>query len=499
MKLSKISLALVALCAAAPSFAITAANYTNASEFSGDTLNIRISGATAQDNGILGSALSLCVAGTMHKYSISNNFVYFCTPNIGTNAGQITVPTRTPAVTKLAIYKYSAGGSAFGVTPINSNVLADGSALGTDANQLPFLDLAKLNSLCTGTFATTTAAATFGTALSTYVNVACSNASGTVTTLATTYIGVSDVEPAFFSNNTSNLASSTSYSLIFGVPVSLNIRNALQTQQGLVSGSDTEANMPSLSSSQLVSAYTQLGQTWAGIGVTSGLGNDTIYVARRVNSSGTQKTFEALIAHAPNSEPANKSCGRALDPFVAPDSGTVGANVGDADSICSSATPPLVYSGSGGGNVRNCLANHNAQNRGAIGILTTEDKPGTANWRFVKVDGVTPNQAQAAAGRYRFYVESAINTRAGGAYATNGNPAAGYAPFVTRLKSDFSNPAIIKLINGADQSFGPAGLMALITATLTAPDYTGASSVMPWTKLVGGTALDNCQAPKAVF
>ena len=498
MKLSKISLALATLCAAAPAFAITASNYGNTSEFSGDTLNIRISGASAQDNGILGSALSLCVAGTVHRYSISNNAVYYCTPDVGTNAGQISIPNRTPAVTKLAIYKYSVGGSAFGVTAINSNVAADGSALGADANQLPFLDLTKINALCTGTFATTTAAATFGTALSTYVNVACSNASGSLTTLATTYIGVSDVEPAFFSNKTSNIASSTSYALIFGVPVSKNIRDALQTQQlgAACTGLETEACMPSLSSAQVVSAYTQLGQSWSGIGVTSGLADDTIYVARRVNSSGTQKTFEALIAHAPNGEAANKSCAGIVDAFVAPDSSAVGLNVGDSDTLCSSATPPLVFGGSGGGNVRNCMINHNAQGRGAIGILTTEDKAGTANWRFVKVDGVTPNQAQTAAGKYRFYVESTINTRSGGAFATAA--ASGYPAFVSRLKSDFSNPAIIKLINGADQTFGPAGLMALLPAGGT-PDYTGASSVMPWTKLVSGTSLDNCQAPKATF
>ena len=133
MKLSKISLALVVLCAAAPSFAITASNYTNTSEFVGDTLNIRISGASAQDGGILGSALSLCAAGTVHRYSISNNVVYFCTPDIGAGAGQITVPA---GKTKLAIYKYSVGGSAFGVAPINSNVAATGATLGSTGNQL---------------------------------------------------------------------------------------------------------------------------------------------------------------------------------------------------------------------------------------------------------------------------------------------------------------------------------------------------------------------------
>jgi hypothetical protein len=492
MKLSKISLALVALCAAAPSFALTASNYTNTSETAGDTLNIRISGASAQDAGILGSALSLCVSGTVHRYSISNNFVYFCTPDVGSGAGQITVPA---GKTKLAIYKYSVGGSAFGVTPINSNNVANGAAINADANQLPFLDLTKLNSLCNGTFATTTAAATFGTGLSTYVNVACSNSSGTVTTLATTYIGVSDVEPAFFTNKTNNITSTTSYALIFGVPVSLNIRNALQTQQGLASGSEAAADQPSLSSAQITSAFTQVGQTWGGLGVSSGLADDQIYVARRVDSSGTQKTFEALIARTQNGESANKSCATNVEPFVTADSGAVGTNVGDSEAVCT-AGGTVVFGGSGGGNVRNCMTNHNTNNRGAIGMLTTEDKFGTAGWRFVKVDGVAPTQANAANGTYRHYVESTINTRTSGTLATSA--ALGYTAVVNRLKADFSNPAIIKLINGANQSFGPAGLMALLPSGGT-PDYTGASSVLPWTKLIGGTSLDNCQAPKAVF
>lgn len=498
MKLSRISLAMAAACgalASAPAFAITASNYSNTGEFAGDTLNIRVSGATAQDNGILGSALSLCVAGTVHRYAISNNFVFYCTPDVGTNAGQITVPT---GKTKLAIYKYSVGGSAFGVGPINSNVASDGSTLTSAGNQLPFLDLTKLNTLCAGTNATITTPS-FGTSLGTYTNVACANGSGSVTTLATTYIGVSDVEPAFFSSNTSNVTADTSYALIFGVPVSLNIRNALQAQQGLAVGDDSEGAMPSLTSAQVVSAFTQLGQTWAGIGVASGLpsGGDTIYVARRVDSSGTQKTFEALVASTPNGQPGLKTCAVGTDLFVAPDSANT--TTGDADTVCASGTPPTVAALSGGGNVRQCLINHNTAGRGAIGMLTTEDKPGAAAWRFVKVDGITPNQAQTAAGKYRFYDESTLNTRTAGAFQTSA--ALGYSAVVSRLKADFANPAIVNVINGANQTFGKAGVMALLTAQSPqpAPDYTGASSIVPWTKLVGGSTLDNCQAPKAVF
>ena len=499
MKSRQIALAAAACCAAfasLPSLAITASNYTNSGEITGDTLNIRISGASAQDAGILGSALSLCVAGTVHRYAISNNFVFYCTPDIGTGPGQITVPA---GKTKLAIYKYSVGGSYFGVGPLNSNTAANGSTLTGTGNQLPFLDLALINANLAGA---TTTNVSFSTSLGTYVNVALGAASSAVTSVATTYIGLSDMEPAFFTNTTSNLTANSVYALIFGVPVSLNLRNALQGQQGLTSGSETEANMPSLSSAQISSAFTQQFQTWAGIGVNTGFVDDAIYVARRVNSSGTQKSFEALFARTPNGQPGLKNC-VVVDSSQSPSTFLSGTNnvdntsSGDAAALCNGATTP-VFSGSGGGDVRSCLSNHSAGGRGAIGMLTTEDKFGSLNWRFVKVDGVTPNQVQTAVGKYRGYVESYLNTRTSGAFATGAAP--GYPAFVTRLSTDLANPTIIKAINGTDQSFGSAGLMALYSRQVPAPtlDFTGATSVLPLTK-ADAIGVNNCQAPLVSF
>jgi hypothetical protein len=510
MKPSRISLAIAAIgaVASAPVFALPASSYTNAAyptgEFVGSTENIRISGASAQDNGVLGSALSYCTAGTLHRYAISNNFVFFCTPDIGSGAGQILVrgPNGGAAVNQLAIYKYAVGGSGGGVDPVGLN------------QTLPFLDLQKIatspacNLTLTSLVGTTTntqfnavsATADFdGTGpFATYVNVACNGASSLLTTGATTYIGLSDVEPEFFTNDTANLFSETAYSLIFGVPVTTNIRNALQAQQILTVGNDSLAQMPSLTQAQITSAFTQAGQTWAGIGVTSGLTDDTIYVARRVNSSGTQKTFEALIAKTPNGQAAFKSCTSFVDGFVIPDSGATGLGAGDASSVCNAGAgaAPLVFGGSGGGDVSNCMNFHNGKNRGAIGEQTGETKPGALGWRFVKVDGNAPIHADVAAGRYPYVVMSSINTR------INNNPTAsalGYADFVTRLKSDFKNPATIKLINGSDQTFGPSGLMASFPGLPAVPDFTGASAVIPWNKDVGGTTVNNCQPLKAPF
>ena len=512
MKLTRIALATASACgvlASAPALAVTADQYTNSGEFTGSTLNIRISGASAQDNGILGSALSLCQAGTVHRYAISNNFVFYCTPDVGTNAGQIQLPTRAASnggpINKLAIYKYSIGGAGLGVTPINStNATADGSTSG-DGARLPFLDLQKISASCTGTNAVLSNP-TFGPGTSgSYNNVSCGNASSVLTTAAVSYVGVSDLEPAFFSDKISNINAVSATALIFGPIVTKNVYDRLQTLQGLSIPScgtslDSEGCMPSLSSAQLTSLYTQPFQTWSGVGVP-GLTNDSVYVARRVNSSGTQKTFEALVAHTPNSDSTFKNCAVGVEQFVLPDSGTL---AGDADALCttsgSNPTAPTIFAGAGGGNVRNCLTNHQAQGRSAIGILTTEDKP-NASWRFVKVDGVAPNQANTASGRYRFYTEASLNTRIDGAIATA--TAEGYPAFVARLGTDLANKAIIKQINGTNQSFGAAGLMALLTrqtvAPDTTPDYTGTNSIIPWTKLVGGTAVDNCQAPKAVF
>jgi hypothetical protein len=479
MKLSKISLAVAAACGvlAAPAFALPASSYTNSGEFSGDTMNIRVSGATAQDPGLLAAALTYCTAGSMHRYAVSNNFVYFCTADT-------TKVTPRAGATKIAFYKYSVGGSGAGVSPVNA------------ATPLPFLDLAKINTSCAGT---SSVADIDGTGpLSSFVDVACGAATGTVTTNAVSYIGVSDVEPAFFggASTYNNLKAEGLASVIFGVPVTRNIYEALQAQQGLTVGGLTEADMPTLSQAQLTSMYTQLGQTWAGLGVTSGLADDTVYVARRVDTSGTQKSFEAVIAKTVNGTLGAKSCTAAIEPFV---SGTTVLDNTAADALCNAAAAgDIVANASGSSQVLRCMEGHQNQARGAIGVLSTEFKQTAAGKvRFVKVNGVAPTQAQVAKGNYQQYADASLNTRIGTTLPTAS--AAGYAGFLTTLKNSFANPATIAVINAGGQTFGASGLMALdaLASTVPAADYTGAAGRNPWSRLVGGTDLNNCQSGKA--
>ncbi len=476
MKLSNISLAAAALfgIAAAPAHALLASSYTNTGEFVGDTMNIRISGATAQDPGLLASTIRNCTAGSMTRYSISNTFVYFCTPDT-------TKVTMRGGATKLAVHKYSVGGSDAGVTPVNA------------ATPLAFLDLAKVATACVPSASSSVDLDGAGP-LSSFQDITCSAATTAVTTATPSYIGISDVEPSFFGGASSfaNLSSGALATVIFGVPVTKNVYEALQVAQGITNvGSLAEADMPSLSQAQLTSMYTQEGQVWSGLtGAT--LADDQIYVARRADSSGTQKSFEAVVANTINGNATAKSCKPGSEPFV---SGIAAGNNVVATSVCDGSN--IVVNNSGSGQVLTCMNVHQAGGRGAIGVLSTEFKTSVGGLiRFVKVNGLAPTHANVAGGAYTMYADAALNTRVGATLPTAS--ALGYAAYVTRMKSDFSDPAIISIINAGGQPFGASGLMSLdvLETTVPAADYTGAQGRNPWSRLISGE-LNNCQSGRA--
>ena len=502
MHVTKLSRAVGLACsamAATSAFAVDASNYNQPTA---NTRDIYISGASAQDNGILAMLLQECVSGSLTRYSINNNFAYICTTAATLNVGQPQV----------AVFKYSVGGSGSGVTPVNATT------------PLPFLSMSSIIANCNVAAVVTT----FGTLTQPYNNVVCPEANSAI--LAGNNVGarlgLSDVEPSFFGNaaTTSNLTTKSAIAtLIFGVPVSRNIYKALQSQQILNIGNCTNTAssvsapiweysnecMPSLSRSQIVSAFTASGVTWASIRVLSNLVDDTIYVARRVNSSGTQKTFEAIVTGSPNGD-GFKSCMVETDPFRDPDTGDV-VN-GDVASACSSTTAPsVVFAGSGGSNVRNCLIAHNNNNRGAIGMLTAEELAGaTTNWRFLKISGdrtgtdgptvdrgYAPTHADVAAGRYQFWTIASLNYTSATANtaALVGLPGyIGANGFINRFRFQFADPVGLAIA----QPFGPSGLMANwdLQAGNPALNFTGSTGVNPWSRKVGGATLNNCQIGK---
>ncbi|MBC7941695.1 MAG: hypothetical protein H7Z19_18405 [Chitinophagaceae bacterium] len=484
MKLSKIALAASGLCAAfaGPVLALPASDYTNASEFAGDTLNIRTSGATAVDPGFFAAALRLCATGganSIHRYSIQNNAVLFC--NI--NPAQLAAPAGR---TKLAFYKHSQGGSGSGVQNVNL------------ATPIAFLDLSKITANCAGATVTASQDLDGTNPLPSFIDTLCTGAFNNTanTSLAASYIGVSDVEPQFFGGPSAynNLRAESLASVIFAVPVTRNIFEVLQAQQGLTIGSLDEANMPSLSQAQITSLFTQQQQTWSAItGQATGLADDEVYVARRVSTSGTQKTFEALVARTTNSTPGGRQCQSEVDQFV---SGPNAADNAASNALCIAGN--YVVNNSGSNQVITCMNKHQTDGRAAVGVLSTEYKQvANGSLRFVKANGVAPTYRGVASGQYTYYGDIALNTRLGANLPTA--TALGYANYLTALKNGFANPATIEVVNGSNQTFGPSGLVALdvIASPVPPADYTGATARNPWSRLVGGTDLNNCQPGKA--
>src|SRR5262249_22494753 len=191
---------------------------------------------------------------------------------------------------------------------------------------------------------------------------------------------------------------------------------------------DNETNMPSLSketiSALLAGNLTDWGllrgQTGTALG-TSGSSDMTVYVARRQPSSGTQHAAEIFFLSGSNPTDGSHStkCNTSARQMVA-STGT-GAADAEATACPPSGTPPqITFQGSGTGNVRQCLSNHDANSRYAIGIISTETPYTSAdnnseqgkNLRFVKIDGYSPSLINVATGRYKYWVEQSSQTPA---------------------------------------------------------------------------------------
>lgn len=479
MKLSRIALAVASGVLAMPAFAIVAD--TDAAR-----VTVRVSGATAQDGGVLEATLKMCKPNTLTAYTASNQFVYYCnaqgvsaTQTLANGLAKIDLPDNT----KLAVHKHSVGGSGNGVTPIDANTL------------LPYLNLSSIagpaGSVCPTPVATT---APSGAA---YTLSACTSTTGIVAPVAdTTKIGISDVEPSFFGGpaDYDTLTAEPLATVVFGVPVTKVVYNLLQAKQktdGIIpatcpAGDVTEVCMPSLSTGQITSLYTQTGQNWTAVAGITVPGDNTVYVARRVDTSGTQKTYEAVIARTVNGNPTAKSCQVNVDSFV---SGPAAADNNAVNNTCNGAE--LIVNNSGSGQVLACLNRHQdgitsaggapvvvGTPRGAVGTLTTEAvTSATTKFLFVKVNGKAPTLANVNSGEYTLYGDASLNTKTG---ALAGVDLAYYNAF----KKQFA-------ISPVPQPFGNAGLESLDVVT-------GTTGGNPYSRLVG-TEVNNCQQGRLIF
>ncbi|MFT3930552.1 MAG: hypothetical protein QM709_09695 [Spongiibacteraceae bacterium] len=449
-------------------------------------LHLYASGASAQDKSLQNMAIKMCDTGTVDIYTDTNGkpegssySAFSCTMS----------PTNVPGLSgtlNVMVHKRSAGGSAWGVGPVAAG------------DNVPQMDISATNCPSAATPATATINGTT-------VNVwKCSNAT-LMSPVPVPDFGISDVEPALF-NNTSNfipvdnvtvfagdpgtgpipqaqldgLTVTGMSAVTFGIPVTLNLRNALQAAQFPASancvGSDDVNCMPSLTKTQISSLFVGTIGTWskfkvvdqadglvksltAVTGVTAPIGAGKVNVCRRVNGSGTQAQFNALFL--------GDGCSKGASLAKGDNSSSSGLTGGSGVTTQGLGTGVLVHENSGSGDVDACLNNLQGGNIWGIGIQSLEK--GSANYRFVKVDGVAPTLKNVATNKYWDWAANSIQWRTS---AISGDK----LTILNKLAAEISTPSDLAILNA---NFNPritgtdsqVGLLALNTNPATGTKF----------------------------
>ena len=475
MKTSKLTLA-VASALGLSAFAGGASAYGPTENYD---YELRISGSSAQDEAlesVLDSGSHGLCLDNRDVWSYNNSKSDYRAVSCRTDAGKVPGLTDTngDGVIKVLVFKRSRGGSALGVQPLARD------------KAIPGID----KSTCSA--GSTVVGATY-------------NCTGL--TSVKSDVGLSDVDPAIFRNadntpyepdaaaayvnfpmtdaDVTNLEIRSAAALIFGIPVTLNFRDALQdamiTNGDLVLGCDDsaanrdlEACMPSLSKSALGSVMSGSMVDWSQLdvpGLAMPVSGDTApKLCRRVSGSGTQAAYHVKILYNP--------CA----------GGASGASMLSADGF-------NVFEHSTSAGVRTCLNDqHNAGNY-AIGLLSAESKPSsTRNYRWIKVDGVSPSLQNAARGKYPIVVEPTFQWRK----STVSNPlSGGKLKLAEAIVSIAAKPTTIAARNAA---FTYGGLETGYLATLpntTSPTvpFSTAAPVWAYSHAANGAVLDNCRPP----
>ncbi|ODU49892.1 MAG: hypothetical protein ABS92_04680 [Thiobacillus sp. SCN 63-374] len=407
---------------------------------SATTSIVRISGSSATTNQLIAFAQNNCVSGSLAQLTTSDpsNFALLCTPDTSKIAGL--------AHSNLVIVK-------------NGSSVADLSALASKTGY-PFLDV--FNSAFKGGCGSATAVPATseyldptnpggGTriALPGYNKYTCPL---TLTSAAAPDMGISDVEPTMLvsagavygvtGTQLSALHNALLNVVVFGIPVTLELRDAMQAAQiasgtlpsSCAVGDETEQCMPTLNHQQINSIFTGNAVDWSEFGLTNPSGDNNIYIVRRIDASGTQTAAKIFFLNTP--------CATGLITFMPSSDGESST----AANACSFATPPAgtstVHEGSTASDVQICLQNHNANHRWAVGLMSVQTPAvGDANtdMRFIKIDGVSPTNLNVALGRYGFWTEATLNY--------TGTPSGDVGRMITALTAGFSNPVVLRSVN----------------------------------------------------
>jgi hypothetical protein len=383
------------------------------------------SGSTAMDNTIkalflhTGGTTPICAAGAdvytdnslqspvENTYKGGHNNTVVC--KLNSAIGSLT------AGTVVALTKESNGGSLEGSFPIARNLT------------MKFID-AGTNPTCAGS-TTVAGNLSYNFTQGYTLHYGCA-----VTGNIVPSIGVADENLAAFNiginpltaTDRSKLNYNTLAQMPFGVVVSLNLYRALQRSQGLALD-DTLAHMPTLSTQQIRTIYQGGAASWAAITDASGKAiNDIaytngvtvssqVYLCRRGDSSGTNAAFDIRFT-------GNRCVSDAVSPMAGATTTTAncsGLPAGETptDRGCAWTTATnladTVFAGFSGGDVTNCVHAHDKANQFAIGHVSTTSKfddagglggsadaTGSNHWRYIRIDGASPDSASMVNGSY---------------------------------------------------------------------------------------------------
>jgi hypothetical protein len=322
-------------------------------------------------------------------------------------------------------------------------------------------------------------------------------------------VGIADVNPALFNigltpisaAEVNRLQSDALYQPSFGVAVSLNLYRALQTLQGKNTASDTAAEMPSLTTPQVRALFSGTIGTWAQISGPTGttLAGKPVFVCRRGDDSGTQASFASYFL--------NERCVSGGPTFVTATNANTQQS-GATWNFTTFGTDP-VFAGAGSGDVRNCLDGHNDHDDFAVGILGTESRydglgsaggsanasAGSQQFRYVKLDGRTPNLESVANGVYDFVEENVMN-RLNTSFNGQNPPSGNKASLANYIRDSFGDLDVISTLivsqaHGLTGGLAPA--LALGVTPNTIPVSTAgvqANPVSPYTKSLNGPVFD---------
>jgi hypothetical protein len=483
-------------------------------------VELYLSGSSAQDEALenlirlpagVAAAPGLCERGTLDIYrgtlEGTSNRVFYCRSS-GDVAG-------LPPGQRVAIYK-SSGGSGEGVTPVSA------------ARALPFLDLARLPQ----TPGCQSGQAVKATAeLIAYTNHSgCDGAAKPRVPRA----GLSDVNPELVGGVTVALTVRPQNQIVWGLPVSKNLRNALQTIQGLVPSSvphddpsrDSEASMPSLARAQIAALLSGAIRSWddfydsrgtpatrssllapgpprdpeasgasPGAYRPDGRLGATVYICRRIAASGTQAAYEVHYLRA--------RCEANALTFLAPNDGSNLVSGGDVNRLIRIADPRgSVFAGVGTADVRDCLDAHAQFNRWAIGLLSTENvgNNGNRKFRYLKVDGVAPTLLNAYLGRWPHVTEQSMQWRKSFDQSLTTTTEGRVLAF---LATNLGLPRVIAALNsGFVHSWGQGGYLAPATSGFPSPKPPVTAEALRLNPVGGLTRslgrLDDCHAPVVI-